>query len=97
MPGAPFLSRAIIYAASSEVPVIGLIYDKKVSGFLEYIGQKRFVSVENVDVDKIKEYLDDIEENREKTVKELSEKKEILYEKAFSNAKKAISALENAE
>ena len=89
--------HTLIYAASSEVPVIGLIYDKKVSGFLEYIGQKRFVSVENVDVDKIKEYLDDIEENREKTVKELSEKKEILYEKAFSNAKKAISALEKAD
>ncbi len=89
--------HTLIYAASSEVPVIGLIYDKKVSGFLEYIGQKRFADVENVDVQKIKEYLDDIEENREKTVKELSEKKEILYEKAFSNAKLALSALEKTD
>ncbi len=87
--------HTLIYAASSEVPVIGLIYDAKVSGFLEYIGQRRYTDVENIDVEKIEKYIDEIATNREKIASELAEKKNILFEKARFNAELAVKMLEN--
>ena len=38
--------HALIFAAGRGVPLVGLVYDPKVSGFLEYLQQKRYVSLE---------------------------------------------------
>ena len=35
--------HALIFAAGRGVPLVGTVYDPKVSGFLEYIGQKHFL------------------------------------------------------
>jgi len=40
--------HTLIYSASCLVPTIGIAYDPKVSGFMEYINEDRFIDVENI-------------------------------------------------
>lgn len=40
--------HALIFAAGQGVPVVGVSYDPKVSGFMDYLGQANYVSVEEV-------------------------------------------------
>ncbi len=35
--------HALIFAAGQGIPLVGVVYDPKVSGFLDYLGQKRYV------------------------------------------------------
>lgn len=37
--------HALIFAASQGVPLVGVVYDPKVSGFLEYMGHKNYVNL----------------------------------------------------
>lgn len=41
--------HALIFAAGQGVPLVGVVYDPKVSGFLEYLGQKRYMDLDNVE------------------------------------------------
>jgi polysaccharide pyruvyl transferase CsaB len=50
--------HSLIYAASSLVPAIGIVYDPKVKGFLEYINEDRFVDVDNLTTASLCEGLD---------------------------------------
>ncbi len=40
--------HALIFAAGLGIPLVGLVYDPKVSGFLDYLEQKRYVALEAV-------------------------------------------------
>ncbi len=85
--------HTLIYAAGKAVPVVGLIYDKKVSGFLEYIGQDRSLDVSDIDVNKACTYIDEIMTNREQISKELKDKKSELCLLAEKNAQIAVQLL----
>lgn len=50
--------HTLIYAAVSSVPVIGLVYDPKVSGFMEYSGQDLYINVEDITEDNLKKLVD---------------------------------------
>ncbi len=89
--------HALIYASGACVPSIGLIYDKKVSGFLDYIGQKRYLDVEKPDEKALCGMLDEIERDRDRIVCELTEKKKTLAEKALLNAGMAVDVLTDGE
>lgn len=52
--------HTLIYSASCNVPMIGIVYDPKVNGFLEYMGEDRFVNLEEISKEKLEEYLDGI-------------------------------------
>lgn len=52
--------HTLIYAASCNVPMIGIVYDPKVNGFLDYMGEDRYVSLEELSKEKLEEYLDGI-------------------------------------
>jgi len=41
--------HALIFAAGQGVPLVGIVYDPKVSAFLRYIGEERFVDVKELD------------------------------------------------
>ena len=41
-------AHALIFAAGQGIPLIGVVYDPKVSAFLRYIGQDLFVSLADV-------------------------------------------------
>ena len=40
--------HALIFAASQGVPLVGVVYDPKVSSFLKYMGQELFVDLGSV-------------------------------------------------
>ncbi len=86
--------HTLIFAAGSAVPVVGLVYDKKVSGFLEYIGQNRSVDVSSLDVECAKKHIDEIMENKDLVSSVLSDKRERLRELAYKNAEIAAKLLE---
>lgn len=86
--------HTLVFASGAAVPVIGLVYDKKVSGFLDYIGQKKSVDVKGLDTGKAKAYIDEIMENREEIAKNLSEKRDELVALAYKNAEIAASLSE---
>lgn len=85
--------HTLIYAAGKAVPVVGLIYDQKVSGFLDYIGQNRSVDVNNIDVSKACAYIDEIMTNKQTISDELNNKKNELCVLADKNAEIAINIL----
>lgn len=45
--------HALIFAAGQGTPLVGVVYDPKVSGFLDYVGQKRYVDVQDVTAEKL--------------------------------------------
>lgn len=55
--------HTLIYSASCTVPTIGIVYDPKVNGFMEYMGEDKFVTVEDMDRNKMCILLDDVCEN----------------------------------
>ncbi len=40
--------HALIFAAAAGTPVVGAVYDPKVQAFLDYLGQKRYMALEEV-------------------------------------------------
>ncbi len=51
--------HALIFAAGRGVPLVGTVYDPKVSGFLEYIGQKHFLDFSAVTSEALCRLLDE--------------------------------------
>jgi len=40
--------HALIFASGQGTPLVGIVYDPKVSGFLDYLGQKRYADLTEV-------------------------------------------------
>ena len=40
--------HALVFAAGQGVPLVGVVYDQKISSFLSYIGQDLFTDLEQV-------------------------------------------------
>lgn len=45
--------HALIFAAGQGIPLVGVVYDPKVSGFLDYLEQKRYVNLNAVTADNL--------------------------------------------
>jgi len=87
--------HTLIYAASAGVPVIGLVYDPKVSAFMDDMQQPYKQPVENIDSCVVGRYIDEIVESYYKIACKLEEVSEIAKEKAAITAKIAIELLES--
>lgn len=88
--------HTLIYAACVCVPVVGLVYDPKVSGFLDYIGSDNYCSVETLGEAELCAAVDRCFANRNEAVKRLCENREWLREAAMKNAKTAVGLLGEA-
>ena len=86
--------HTLIYAAGTGVPVIGLTYDPKVTGFLEDIGQPRFTDVSNIDMEQLYGQIEEVLTHKEEICSQLKEKSKELSEKALLNAELAVQLLE---
>ncbi|MCH5185409.1 MAG: polysaccharide pyruvyl transferase CsaB [Oscillospiraceae bacterium] len=51
--------HTLIYAASRGVPVTGLVYDPKINGFMDYIGQNMYTDVSGVKKEKLIGMIDE--------------------------------------
>lgn len=85
--------HTLIYSAVSCVPLVGLNYDPKINGFLDYIGIDNYLSVENLSLEELKKSIDKSMENKDKIREELALKKEELKIKADKNSDLAVELL----
>lgn len=86
--------HALIYSVSLSVPVIGLIYDPKVQGFLEYVKQPSAGNVETLELESLKKLIDEVWSSKAAIARQLEEGNRVLKRKAFENAELAIRLLE---
>lgn len=85
--------HTLIYSSVACVPLVGLVYDPKVSGFLDYIGRNNYCNVEDLSIDKLKRAIDACMTDYEAQKTELLKKREELKEKAKLNAELAVKLL----
>ncbi len=78
--------HTLIYSASCHVPVMGIVYDPKVNGFMEYMGEDRFVQVEEISLEKMCEMLDEVFADYDKVKSHLKFNMRIIRGKARENA-----------
>ncbi len=50
--------HALVFGAGQGVPTIGIAYDHKVSGFMDYIGREMCVLYDDCTLDKLKNFID---------------------------------------
>lgn len=86
--------HALIYSVSISVPLIGLIYDPKVQGFLEYVNQPSAGNVADLELGSFENLIDEVWKNKTTIALQLKEGNILLKQKAFENAEIAISLLE---
>lgn len=86
--------HSLIYASAGAVPVIGLVYDPKIAGFMDYISQPLYLNVEEVTFPKLKELIRISDESSEEYRKKMNTNIEKLKIKAKENADIAIELLE---
>ncbi len=51
--------HALIFAAGLGVPLVGVVYDPKVSGFLDYLGQTRYVNLNELNAEALASMTED--------------------------------------
>lgn len=57
--------HALIFAAGQGIPLVGVVYDPKVSAFLRYIGQDLFVDLQNMTAEQLCGMIDRAAERTE--------------------------------
>ena len=82
--------HSLIYSALCAVPLIGLVYDPKVSGFLDYMGENKYFDVERLSSDELINAVNDCFENNSKIRLDMGKKLEKMKELAKKNAQLAI-------
>ena len=50
--------HGLVFPASQGVPLVGVVYDPKVSSFLSYIGQDLFTDLKDLSFDALKTHID---------------------------------------
>ncbi len=83
----------LIYAASVATPIIGLIYDPKVSAVIEYIGRSDELAVENLSSAELDRIIDRVMLSCDSISAELKKSTAELAKLAKLNAEKAIEII----
>ena len=76
--------HALIFAAGKGVPLVGIVYDPKVSAFLKYIGEDLYVDLRDLTADQLCELIGKAagQERSDHSVERLVEKERINLEVA---------------
>jgi len=85
--------HSLIYAATQAVPMVGIVYDPKVEGFLDSIGLDTKCSVENLDMIDLCKTIDRVLNNKAEIKSNLINIKNSFMEKSNENIKMALSLL----
>ncbi len=89
--------HTLIYSASCLVPVMGIVYDPKVNGVMEYMGEDKFVTVEDMTFEKMCSILDDICTDYDSIKSHLKFNMRILRGKARENGELMKKLLDGGE
>lgn len=86
--------HTLIYSASQAVPLVGLVYDPKINGFMDYMHQRRYASVDALSLHTLNELIDETMESYDIIKADLCQSIASLRKKAEENPKYAIELLE---
>ena len=81
-------------ATALEKPAMALVYDPKISAFMESLSQPDCVNVESMDFDKAKNIIEQVIEQKDERQLLLHETNALMRRKAEENARLAIDLLE---
>ena len=84
----------LIFASTMNVPMVGVAYDPKIKGFMEYMHQKNFVELEKFDSGEFAALVSGCADNEAELKSQLEIESGPLREKARKNAQLAIGLLE---
>lgn len=85
--------HALIFAAYMNVPLLGISYQPKVEGFLEYIDQPSVGHVKDITFENMRAKVDEILQNRDTVKTELKNSVETLVSKSKENSQLAIELI----
>ncbi|WP_369881534.1 polysaccharide pyruvyl transferase CsaB [Anaerosalibacter bizertensis] len=85
--------HSLIYAATQETPMVGLIYDPKVEGFLNFIDMDYMCHVDNMEIEELCDNIDEVWSKRKYIRYELGKTNEVLKQKAMLNTSMALDLL----
>ncbi len=86
--------HSLIYASIANVPLMGISYDPKIKGFLDYTKQTIYSHINDLDTDKGCKMADELLTNKEELKNHLNAQYKILKEKARENGKIAVTLYE---
>lgn len=89
--------HSLIYAATQEVPMVGIVYDPKVEGILNSFDIEYMCPTEDLKVEDLVYNIDQVWENKEEIRKALEKQDEKFKEKALSNVTMAFELLESGD
>lgn len=85
--------HTLIYAASQSIPIIGLVYDPKINGFMDYIGQNIYTDVSKATKDILTEMIDNCMKNYDDLKTKIDMRSCELRKKAEKNSDYAAALL----
>jgi len=85
--------HALIFAAYMNVPILGISYQPKVEGFLEYVNQPSVGNAKDITFDSMRPKVDLILQNRDNIKAELAKSVEDLINKSQINSRLAIELI----
>lgn len=87
--------HTLIYAAAMRTPIVGLIYDPKISAVMKQLGQNYMLPVSDLNPVTLTGYIDEVMSNRDVIVAQLDEAAGESIQKARYTAKLAVDMIEN--
>ncbi len=89
--------HSLIFAACVNTPVVGLAYESKVEGFLQYINQNKASAghIEQLEFNSLKEVMDYVWNNRDEIRIQLEKEVAVLKKKALDSAQIAVELIED--
>lgn len=85
--------HSLIYAATQGIPMVGIVYDPKIVGFLNMIEVPNMVDMENLIYEDLIENIDDVWKNKEEIKLNLNKHEKILRKRAMENIEQALNLL----
>lgn len=86
--------HTLIYSAIKAVPLIGLVYDPKISSFMDYTHQKMYIDVSKLSAGQMEKLIDKTIERYDEIRADLAKNYEELRKRAELNGKLAIELYE---
>ncbi|MCL2353899.1 MAG: polysaccharide pyruvyl transferase CsaB [Defluviitaleaceae bacterium] len=77
--------HSIIYGANANTPVIGLVYDPKVSAMLDALGQSYYIDLKDIDSMRLITMAEEIMDKRDEIKSKLAATTQVLFEKSKKN------------
>lgn len=89
--------HALIFSALASVPMVGLVYDPKIQGFLDCIGQPSAGDVKDLTYEHLVELAEMVWENKTSIREHIADCIPVLKNKALENAKVAVELIMEAQ